>query len=100
MKPTDHDFNGIDMHGFTVQWDEFEPGLFEPRIELPDVTIYIERRNFYCDRGRFGFWAESTNCEKVCIDYADGFPRYFFSLQRAMDEMHDWVMFRELNVKK
>jgi hypothetical protein len=94
MKPTDGDFEGINLHGLEIKWLEFSPGCWEPRVELEDVTIYIERRNFYCDRGRYGFWAESKKPDKFVIDFADGFPRYFFSLQRAMDEMYDWTIVR------
>ncbi len=85
-----------DTHGLNVVYDE--EGF--PRVELPNVVIYLERRPFYCDRGRWGFWAESKGEEKVDIDYADGFPRYFFSLQRALDEMKDWVDFRKLETPK
>jgi hypothetical protein len=96
---TENDFKGINTYGLIVQWINDDNGVPAfPFIVLPQVRIYLERRNFYCDRGRFGFWAESTEPEKVCIDYADGFPRYFFSLQRAFDEMNDWVEFRKLTV--
>ena len=106
------DFSNIDTHGIEVKYDEGETGIasvlmgddkvndFYPYVDLPDVKIYIEKRNWYCDRGRYGFWAESKNDDKVCIDFADGFPRYFFSLQRAFDEMHDWIEFRQLNNPK
>lgn len=102
MRPGDGSFNGINMHGLEVQWTCFDEkyDLWEPRIELPDVTIIMERRNWYCDRGRWGFWASSTDSRKVCIDFADGFPRYFFDLQRAIDEMYDWIEFRKLLTPK
>lgn len=91
------EIKGIDTHGF--DWKlEFEDR--EIIVELPETRIIIEKRNFYCDRGRYGFWAESKNQEKVSIDFADGFPRYFFSLQRAFDEMNDWVEFRKLKQKQ
>lgn len=91
MSPNDIELTKVDKHGLEVQWKE---GF--PFIELPGVIIYMERRNFYCDRGRYGFWAEAKIPEELCIDFADGFPRYFFSLQRAFDEMYDWVLFRDL----
>ena len=93
LGPHDRELAAVDTHGLEVKW--LEPDAF-PYIDLPTVIIYLERRPFYCDRGRYGFWAESKDNKKVDIDYADGFPRYFFSLQRAFDEMYDWVQFRNL----
>ena len=95
LGPDDKELAAIDKHGLEVKWQE-ESGFYFPYIDLPNVTIYLERRPYYCDRGRYGFWAESKVPDQLTIDWADGFPRYFFSLQRAFDEMHDWVQFRKL----
>ena len=87
------DIQGIDTRGFKC---EFNDGG-ELVIDLPHVFMYVQRRPNYCDRGRYGFIAEvKEDCyNKLTIDSADAFPRYFFSLQRAFDEMADWVQIRK-----
>ena len=96
MTPEDKELNSVDRHGIELKWEQHEGQDRFPYVDLPDVRIFIERRPYYCDRGRYGFWAESKVNEKLTIDFADGFPRYFFSLQRAFDEMYDWILFRDL----
>lgn len=90
------DLIGINTYGFNLiqgenSWVD---------IDLPHCIVTITRRPFYCDRGRYGFIVEvkPEHRDKMNIDWADGFPRYFFSLQRAFDEMNDWVEFRKLDI--
>lgn len=85
-----NDLKSINTHGFKCKIvDECI------EIDLPHAIIYVNRRPHYCDRGRFGFWVEvKRGFEiKLDIDDADFFPRYFFKLQRAFDEMKDWIDF-------
>lgn len=50
-------------------------------------------RPHYCDRGR---WLLIVSWEGIFgLDDQEGFPRYFFSLQRAQEEVQDWVDFRQ-----
>ena len=68
------------------QWECFETYW---ALRIGEVEITIEPRPTYCDRGHwyakvFGIWT----------DEADGFPRYFMDLQRAKDEMHEWLIWR------
>lgn len=88
------DFNDIDLRNLPIQrYDNYV------EIELAEVTITITKRPPYCDRGRYGFLVENKNADNEIIDWADGFPRYFFSLQRAIDEIADWIEFRKLAPK-
>lgn len=93
MLITENDFRNIDLKGLEVKFFSAD-GYAE--IDLPLVKITIEKRPYYCDRGRYGFWADSKDDSQVTIDFADFFPRYFFSLQRAMDEINDWIEIRKL----
>ena len=90
------DIQGIDTHGFKC---EFNDGG-ELVINLPFVYMYIRKENSYCDRGRYGFISEVKEGfhHELTIDSADCFPRYFFSLQRAFDEMADWVDCRKKGI--
>lgn len=88
---TEKDLHGINTYGFQYSIDMH--GYLN--IDLPNVKISIHKRNFYCDRGRFGFnvQVKEGHHNVMNIDFADAFPRYFFKLQRAFDEMKDWVDF-------
>lgn len=81
-------------HG--IPWVPGEEGLNYVDLKLKDITFCIEKRPFYCDRGRYSFKPEVINQDKVFIDFADFFPRYFFSLQRGLDEINDWLEFQKL----
>jgi hypothetical protein len=86
------DVKSIDFHGFTYEFDDYNT-LW---VELGGLKIGVVK-TFYCmDRGRYQFYPEvySKFRHKISVDQADSFPRYFFSLQRAIDEMNDWVSFR------
>ena len=79
-------------------WKEVTPNCFQ--LTVPCVThipgstyeIYIEKRPHYCDRGDWVFKVDGRND----VDYADGFPRYFFgSKEEAMNQMENWLLRRE-----
>lgn len=87
---TETDLIGIDTHGFT-----YEFGMYgEMIIDLPNAKVYVEKCMTGFDRGNYKFIVENKpGKEYICdIDFADFFPRYFFSLQRAIDEMKDWIV--------
>ncbi len=52
-------------------------------------SIMIETRPRHCDRGRF--LAKAF----VPLDDAEGWPRYFFSLETAMNEIEQWLKVRK-----
>lgn len=92
MSITQSDLDNINTHGFETKLDEH--GYLT--VDMPMVTITINKRPYYCDRGRYGFFAEVKPGfhHIINVDEADAFPRYFFSLQRGFDEMKDWEDFR------
>lgn len=67
-----------------------KPPHYYVDVELTDVTWGIAVRPAYCDRGRYLWNCESKDNTKCTIDNADGFPRYFFSLEAMQIEMKLW----------
>ena len=51
--------------------------------------IWIEQRPHYCDRGRYVAKTDAP------IDAQEGWPRYYFNLERAMAEIEAWVRIRD-----
>lgn len=92
-KITEQDLEGLNTYGFKYELDE-HGYMF---IDLSHAKIMVHKRNWYCDRGRYGFSVEvkREHLDKMSIDWADGFPRYFFKLQRAFDELEDWINFNK-----
>jgi hypothetical protein len=41
----------------------------------------VEARPAYCNRGRFLVNAQSIDAAVLSIDWADGFPRYYFGVE-------------------
>jgi hypothetical protein len=64
-------------------------------VDLPNITVYISKRPSYCNRGRYDFWVEAKENKHqiITIDFSDAFPRYFFRLQGAMDEIKEYLSF-------
>lgn len=54
--------------------------------------IWFQQRAYYCDRGRYHCCVDGRGVEGP--DHQEGFPRYYFSLQRGMEEMEEWVAIR------
>lgn len=63
-------------------------------LRTADVIVWMSARPHYCDRGRVMVNVVSHNILKVDVDAADGFPRYYFSIERAKAEMADWLAAR------
>ena len=55
--------------------------------------LLIQRRPGYCDRGRWFVIVGASGVSE--LDHQEGFPRYYFDLTRAKEEMEDWVNARE-----
>lgn len=57
-------------------------------------TIVIDRRPTYCDRGDWLIFVESEGESR--LDFADGFPRFFFgTLEEVKKQMETWVSRRK-----
>lgn len=55
--------------------------------------IHAEPRPNYCDRGRWKVLIDNRGVSP--LDWQEGFPRYYFDLDRLKAEMEDWVNARE-----
>jgi hypothetical protein len=53
--------------------------------------IWMDARPGYCDRGRWLARLEVTSPVQLAIDHADGWPRYYFDLDRAKAEIEAWL---------
>ena len=94
---TEADLRGLNTYDFKFTWPEPSSTYVDLTVTEhghPFLRIWIIERPGYCDRGRYGWGCESKDQYLFTIDEADGFPRYFFSLQRLLDELNDWVQFR------
>lgn len=66
-------------------------------IDGRDCWIWMNARPPYCDRGR---WLANLSVRpgayplRLSIDSADGWPRYYFDLKRAMAEVEEWLVNR------
>ena len=83
------------MSEFT--WEERAEGVQKIwRCQTEQTTVELWPRPNYCDRGR---WQAYIDCPGFPtnpnpFDAQDGFPRYYFSLERAKAEMEDLFRFR------
>lgn len=60
-------------------------------IDGRDCTIEIAARPAYCNRGNFIATIECQNPRRLSLDGADGWPRYYFDLERAKLEVQAWM---------
>lgn len=77
-------FETVEKDG--VRWEE---------IKGKDCTVYIEKRPPYCDRGRIVAKVEVHNPVDFTVDWADGFPRYYFNETFGKIEILTWLKVRE-----
>ena len=61
------------------------------RIRGKECVIWINRRPQYCDRGNFLAHLECWGRLHLDIDDQDGWPRYYFDLERAKLEIEAWL---------
>jgi len=81
----------------------FEDGTRAPdpwlECECKGGKIYLESRPHYCDRGNW--YAKlglifDKDIPGTFVDGADGWPRYYFDLERAKLELEAWIRKRGL----
>ncbi len=62
-----------------------------------DCWVWMDARPAYCDRGRWLARLELTASAfpDLYIDAADGWPRYYFDLDRAKAEIEAWLVNRK-----
>lgn len=60
-----------------------------------DCNITIEPKQHYCDRGNYLAKIFPDMGSKLYVDGQDGWPRYYFDLERACLECEDWLKKRK-----
>lgn len=72
------------------------------RCKTRECTIEIIPRPTYCDRGKWQVWVldEGFPVNPNPFDGCDGFPRYFFNIDRAKAEMEDLLKERKYTPKE
>lgn len=63
-------------------------------VKGKEMTAHIERRPWYCDRGRFKVLIVARGTFELSFDKQDGFPRYFFDWDRMLGELEDFMEIR------
>jgi hypothetical protein len=63
-------------------------------LEGRECTVTVEERPSYCDRGNYIAKLHPRGRFALEIDSADGWPRYYFDLDRAIAEINDWLVRR------
>jgi hypothetical protein len=96
MKITSLDFVGINTHGIPFLLNEAEGIVY---INTDVISTWINKRPWYCNRGRYGFHVENIKGKVPVVDWADFFPRYFFKLDNLFDELNEWLKFNEIQLK-
>lgn len=63
------------------------------RISGKECEIYMQPRPVYCDRGNWIAYIESKPGSNLArdMDKADGWPRYYFDVDRAKLEIEAWL---------
>ena len=75
----------------TLRWEE-EPGYPGHYVVRGKACwIWLAPRPHYCDRGRWLAHLETIHPFTLEIDSADGWPRYYFDLERAKLEIEAWL---------
>jgi len=60
-------------------------------IRGKDCIIYLTIRPHYCDRGNFLAQIDARGKLGTELDWADGWPRYYFDIDRAKAEIEAWL---------
>jgi hypothetical protein len=56
-----------------------------------ECYITLAPRPSYCDRGNWIATISTTGELGLSFDWADGWPRYYFDLDRAKAEIEAWI---------
>lgn len=59
-----------------------------------ECSIWLHPRPGWCDRGRYHATLDAWGKLGLGIDGADGWPRYYFDLERAKAEIEAWLTVR------
>lgn len=92
-------FAGVDRSKLKHPW-KWVPDNLAVELRLPAKTyagpghwfIWFTMRPGYCDRGRWHCCVEAE--ETAGPDGQEGFPRYYFNLERGLLEMEEWIAAR------
>lgn len=84
------------MDRLTLDWKDGTDAVatyIETFVDSPTgpVQITLEKRALHCDRGR---WIGRVDVDPATghgLDRQEGWPRYYFDLDRAKAEIEDWV---------
>ena len=72
-----------------MTWQEMDGYL---ALTTPDWHITIQNRPSYCDRGTHVVLVEPrSQSARFDFDHADAFPRYYFGLDVAKQQMEAWL---------
>jgi len=99
-----HAINEVDEElGIVWEWVEKDRTWYAKfPVEVNGVKgewlVWLTQRPHYCDRGRWGVGVDGVGCSPP--DEQEGFPRYFFDLETAKEEMRAWVKMRQEIIKK
>lgn len=77
-----------------TEW-HWDPVFNTWNIRGKHCWIWMDARPAYCDRGRWLARLEISDPVAIHIDGADGWPRYYFNLERAKAEIEEWIRFRK-----
>ena len=77
-----------------TKWKSHDSPSHYIEIAGKECTITIEERPHYCDRGNFLAKLHPSGKLALEIDSADGWPRYYFDLDRAKAEVEAWLQKR------
>jgi len=84
MKPT----------GAPSEWG-FDPEFKTWSLIGHHCYVWMSERPHYCDRGSWLAHLEVFDARELHIDYADGWPRYYFDFDRAKLEIEAWMKKRK-----
>lgn len=85
--------NALDFPVWDVSHREIYT-LYDP-VDKKKILAWIQARPSYCDRGHWVMNVDSI----PDIDFADSFPRYYMSLERAKKETIDFLKWRLLKIR-
>lgn len=76
-------------------------GMKYSEIEGKHCVVSVEKRPAHCDRGNYVAKVSTKDRTACHLDGADGWPRYFFSLATAREEIEAWLRKRgEITLRK
>lgn len=77
----------------TARWIKDEHGVLNLYVQTPEgaqVHAWLSLRPPYCDRGHIQLCIDGP----IDLDYADSFPRFFFSFREADEHTRTFLKWR------